>query len=67
MSIYRVVYEIDVDADSPAEAAREAYSCMIDSESATPVLDVIPWIDEDTPPFGVSVDVSNCTSIDLGA
>lgn len=61
---YRVVYEIDIVADSPIEAAREAFACIVDPESAPPVLDVIPWVDDDTPPT-FTCDTPNCTSVEL--
>lgn len=41
MPSYRCIYEIDIDADSPEEATREAFSCMVDPASLPPVLDVI--------------------------
>jgi len=63
MTMYRVTYEIDVEAETPTEAAREAYDCMIDSESAPPILDVILWVDNNTPEF--TSDAKGVTSIDL--
>ena len=39
--LYRVIYEIDVGASSAIEAARAAHEMMGDSESMSPVLDVI--------------------------
>lgn len=38
---YRVVYEIDVGADSAAEAAKTVHEIMMDRDSMPPVLDVI--------------------------
>ena len=46
---YRVVYEIDVVADSKVEAAIQAYESMIDPQSMVPCLEVIAWRGE-TPP-----------------
>jgi hypothetical protein len=57
---YRVVYEIDVVANSEVEAAIQAYESMIDPESMAPCLEVILWHGE-TPPAaelrGIVVDV----------
>ena len=39
--LYRVVYEIDVGADSAVEAAKTVHEMMTDSDSMPPVLDVI--------------------------
>lgn len=39
--LYRVIYEIDVGASSAIEAARSAHEMMGNSESMSPVLDVI--------------------------
>lgn len=39
--LYRVVYEIDVGADSAAEAAKTVHEIMADRDSMPPVLDVI--------------------------
>lgn len=49
---YRVVYEIDVVANSEVEAAIQAYESMIDPESMAPCLEVIPWQGE-TPPADI--------------
>lgn len=40
---YRCRYEIDVDAASPVEAARQAHALMTDPASLPPVLYVWPW------------------------
>lgn len=37
---YRVTYVIEVEADDPVAAAREAYACMVDPESQAPILEV---------------------------
>lgn len=39
--LYRVVYEIDVGADSAAEAAKTVHEIMTDRDSMPPVLDFI--------------------------
>lgn len=39
--LYRVIYEIDVGADSAAEAAKTVHEIMTDHDSLPPVLDVI--------------------------
>ena len=39
--LYRVIYEIDVGADSAVDAAKTVHEIMSDSESLPPVLDVI--------------------------
>jgi hypothetical protein len=39
--LYRVIYEIDVGADSAAEAAKTVHEIMTDRDSLPPVLDVI--------------------------
>ena len=39
--LYRVIYEIDVGADSAVKAARQVHDIMSDSQSLPPVLDVI--------------------------
>lgn len=58
---YRVVYEIDVVAQSEVEAAVQAYETMIDPASMAPCLEVIPWQGE-TPPAdklrGTVIDVN---------
>lgn len=40
MALYRCLYEIDLDADSPLEAAEECYKAM---QNSAPVITVIPW------------------------
>ena len=40
MAEYRVKYEIDVDANTPLLAAKEAYDCMVDPASMLPILEV---------------------------
>jgi hypothetical protein len=39
--LFRIIYTIDVNGDSPQKAAEYAYELMADSESMRPVLDVI--------------------------
>ena len=43
MAIFRVIYEIDLEADTAEDAALEAYKVMTDPESIPPVFDVIQW------------------------
>jgi hypothetical protein len=40
MPSFRVVWEVDVDANTPLEAAREAFSMMTDPESTAVVFSV---------------------------
>jgi len=40
MPSFRIVWEVDVDADTPLEAAREAFSMMTDPESTAVVFSV---------------------------
>lgn len=40
MTEYRIRYEIDIEAETPLEAAREAYECMRSPESMLPILEV---------------------------
>lgn len=58
MPDFLVVYQIDVDGDTPLEAAYEAYRIMTDPESDPPVLDVYPHT-------GRRVDFSAGVRIDL--
>ena len=39
--LYRVVYVIDVSADSSLDAAKKTYEIMTDSDSLAPVLEVV--------------------------
>ena len=39
--LYRVVYVIDVGADSPLDAAKKTHEIMTDPDSLAPVLDVV--------------------------
>lgn len=50
MTLYRVSYEIDIDASTPEDASREAYERMRDTESQPPILYVIPWEGDEPPP-----------------
>lgn len=63
MKTYRVIYEIDVEADTPEAAAREAYECMRDPESMPPMLDVVAWSGDCPPDF--TSDLPNVQSFDL--
>jgi hypothetical protein len=59
---YRVVYEIDVVANSEVEAAVQAYEAMIDPASIAPCLEVIPWQGEAPPADklrGTVIDVND--------
>ena len=48
MAMFRVIYEIDLEADTAEDAALEAYKVMTDPESIPPVFDVIQWdVNED--------------------
>jgi hypothetical protein len=40
MPSFRVVWEVDVDADTPLEAAREAFAMMTDPDSTAVVFSV---------------------------
>ena len=39
--LYRVVYVIDVGADSPLDAAKKTHEIMADPDSIAPVLEVV--------------------------
>ena len=39
--LYRVVYVIDVNADSPLDAAKKTHLIMTDPDSLAPVLEVV--------------------------
>ena len=41
--MFRVIYEIDLEADTAEDAALEAYKVITDPESIPPVFDVIQW------------------------
>ena len=43
MAMFRLLYEIDIEADTAEDAAMEAYRIMTDPESIPPVFDVIQW------------------------
>ena len=43
MALFRVIYEIDIEADTAEDAALEVYKIMTDPESIPPILDVIQW------------------------
>ena len=51
--LFRIVYTIDVNGDSPQKAAEYAYELMADPESMRPVLDVI-----DSKGYVVRIDLS---------
>lgn len=44
LTTYRVLYEIDIEAESAKEAAMEAYNIIKDIEGFAPVFEVIPWV-----------------------
>jgi hypothetical protein len=56
-----VIYEIDVECETPEEAASEAFEAM--TAGGRPVLQVIEWPDETTAPktvdptLGVTIDL----------
>ena len=56
---YRVRWEIDLDADSPSEAAELALSIMLDSESTATVFDVTDEAGETT---RVDLEDTECPS-----
>ena len=58
---YRVIYEVDVECETPEEAASEAFETM--TAGGLPVLQVIEWPDETTAPK--TVDPSLGKTIDL--
>ncbi len=62
MTCYRVIYEIDVDAESPEDAAVEAFSCMVDPEALPPVLGVAAWEKDCQPKLAYP---ANMVDIDL--
>jgi len=39
--LYRVVYVIDIGAESPLDAAKKTYKIMTDPDSLAPVLEVV--------------------------
>ena len=43
-SEFRVSWEIDILADSPEEAAKQAHKIMLDSDSIATVFSVRPWV-----------------------
>ena len=48
MATFRLIYEIDIEADTAEDAALEAYKILTDTESIPPVFDVIHWdVNED--------------------
>ncbi len=65
MPCYRVIYEIDVDAESPEDAAREAFSCMVDPESLPPILSVAIWENSRGPKFTYPANIVDidCSSL----
>ena len=46
--LYRVVYVIDVSADSPLDAAKKTHLIMTDPDSLAPVLEVVDQGDKVT-------------------
>jgi hypothetical protein len=58
---YRVIYEIDVECETPEEAASEAFETMM--AGGLPVLQVIEWLDKTTAP--ITVDPTLGQTIDL--
>ena len=56
---YHVLWEIDLDADSPQEAAELALSIMLDSESTATTFDVT---DEDGETTRVDLEDTECPS-----
>ena len=43
MAMFRLIYEIDIEADTAEDAALEAYKILTDPESIAPFFDVIQW------------------------
>ena len=58
---FRVIYEIDVECETPEEAAWEAFAMM--TAGGRPVLQVVQWPDEITAPK--TIDLSLGVTIDL--
>ncbi len=50
MPMYRVVYEIDVEAHSPEQAAMEAFACITDPAAMSPIFDILQWGADSEPP-----------------
>jgi hypothetical protein len=59
LQTYRVRYEIDVDAEDPLAAARQAYGYMLSPESYRPVLEVAAHLDAG------EIDFSTAETFDL--
>jgi hypothetical protein len=51
MAMFRVVYEIDVEANSAAEAAQEVWDIFNDPDMNPPILDVLMWHNDRPPAF----------------
>lgn len=53
--LYRVVYVIDIGADSPLDAAKKTHEIMTDPDSLAPVLEIIDQGGKVT-----KIDLSKC-------
>jgi len=53
--LYRVIYVIDIGAESPLDAAKKTHGIMTDPDSLAPVLDVIDQGGKVT-----KIDLSKC-------
>jgi hypothetical protein len=65
MPLYRCVYENDIEADSPREAAKQCYEIMRDPESMPPIIDVCTLSEDEASNPGFTCDRKEFTSIDL--
>lgn len=62
--MYRVIYEIDIEAESPRKAAQQVAAIFKDEDSCPPIFDVIPWDGADYP-HPNSCDLPGCTSVEM--
>ena len=53
--LYRVIYVIDIGADSPLDAAKKTHEIMTDQDSLAPVLEIIDQGGKVT-----KIDLSKC-------
>lgn len=44
LTTYRVIYEIDIEAESPVKAATDACELIKDPDGLSPIFTVIPWV-----------------------
>lgn len=55
MQEYTVSYSVEVDGDSPEEAARNAWNQMTDPDSAPPIFEVRPTSRPDVEPVKIEL------------